>query len=79
MKKILRRVQNLKLNHVRIFKYKNIFAKGYVPSSSEKNFVIEKVKNIIPWTNVFSHFEGEETVGTFYKKNYKKENKKNLG
>ena len=32
---------------VRISKYKNIFAKGYVPNWSEKVFVIKKVKNTI--------------------------------
>ena len=31
---------------VRISKYKNIFAKGYVPNWSEEVFVVEKVKNI---------------------------------
>ena len=31
-------------NHVRISKYKNIFAKGYVPNSSEEVFVLKKVK-----------------------------------
>ena len=31
-------------NHVRISKYKNIFAKGYVPNWSEEVFVIKKVK-----------------------------------
>ena len=30
---------------VKISKYKNIFAKGYVPNWSEEVFVIEKVKN----------------------------------
>ena len=30
---------------VRISKYKNIFAKGYVPNWSEEIFVITKVKN----------------------------------
>ena len=33
---------------VRISKYKNIFAKGYVPNWSEKVFVIKKVKNTVP-------------------------------
>ena len=32
-------------DHVRISKYKNIFAKGYTPNWSEEIFVIEKVKN----------------------------------
>ena len=33
---------------VRISKYKNIFAKGYVPNCSEGVFVINKVKNTVP-------------------------------
>ena len=41
-------------NHVRISKYKNIFAKGYTPNWSEDVFVIKKVKNTVPWTYVLS-------------------------
>ena len=37
-------------DHVRISKYKNIFAKGYNPDWSEEIFVIKKVKNTVPWT-----------------------------
>ena len=37
-------------DHVRISKYKNIFAKGYMPNWSEEVFVIKKVKNTVPWT-----------------------------
>ena len=37
-------------DHVRISKYKNIFAKGYAPNWSEEAFVIKKVKNTVPWT-----------------------------
>ena len=39
-------------DHVRISKYKNILAKGYVPSWSEDVFVIKKVKNTVPWTYI---------------------------
>ena len=35
---------------VRISKYKNILAKGYVSNWSEEVFVIKKVKNMGPWT-----------------------------
>ena len=35
-------------DHVRISKYKNIFAKGYTPNLSEEVFVIKKVKNTVP-------------------------------
>ena len=32
-------------DHVRISKYKNIFAKGYAPNWSEEVFLINKIKN----------------------------------
>ena len=35
-------------DHVKIPKYKNIFAKGYTPNWSEEVFVIQKVKNTVP-------------------------------
>ena len=44
---------------VRISKYKNIFAKGYVPNWSEEVFVIKKVRNTVPWTYVISDLKGE--------------------
>ena len=37
-------------DHVKLSKYKNIFAKGYVPNWSEEMFVISKIKNTVPWT-----------------------------
>ena len=37
-------------DYVRISKYKNIFAKGYSPNWSEEIFVINKIKNAVPWT-----------------------------
>ena len=36
------------IDHVRVSKYKNIFAKGYTPNCSEEVFVIKKVKNTVP-------------------------------
>ena len=47
-------------------KYKNIFAKGYVPNWPEKVFVIKKVKNTVLWTFVISDFKSEGIVGMFY-------------
>ena len=41
-------------DHVRISKYRNIFAKGYTPSWSEGIFVIKKVKNTVPWAYVIA-------------------------
>ena len=61
---------------VRISKYNNIFAKGYVPNWSQEDFVITKVKNIALWTHVISDLNREETVGMFYKKELQKTNEK---
>ena len=50
-------------DHVRISKYKNIFAKGHLPNNwSEEIFVIKKIKNL----------NGEEITGTFYEKELQK-------
>ena len=57
---------------VRISKYKNIFAKGYVPNWSEEVFMIKKVKNTVPWIYIISDLEGEEIVGRFCKKELQK-------
>ena len=35
-------------NHVKISKYKNIFAKGYTPNWLEKVFAVCKIKNTVP-------------------------------
>ena len=61
-------------DHVRISKYKNIFAKGYTPNWSEEVFVIKKVKNAVPWTYVINDLNGEEIIGTFYEKELQKTN-----
>ena len=55
-------------DHVRISKYKNIFAKGYMPNWSEGVFVIKKVKNTVPWTYVVNDLNDEKIIGTFYEK-----------
>ena len=55
-------------DHVRISKYKNIFAKGCTRNWSEDIFVIEKVKNTVPWTYVINDLHGEEVIGTFCEK-----------
>ena len=58
--------------HVRISKYKNIFAKGYTPNWSENIFVNKKIKNTVPWTYVIDDLNGEEITGTFSKKELQK-------
>ena len=63
-------------DHVRISKYKNIFAKGYTSNWSEEVFAISKIKNTVPWTYVINDFNGEEITGTFYEKELQKTNQK---
>ena len=59
-------------DHVRISKYKNIFAKGYVPNWSEEIFAIKEVENTVPWTYVISDLNEEKNIGTLYKKELQK-------
>ena len=65
-------------DHVRISKYKNIFAKGCTRNYSEEIFVIKKVKNTVPWTYFIIDLNGAEIIRTFYE-NYKRLLNKNLG
>ena len=59
-------------DHIKISKFKNIFAKGYTPNWSEKVFVIRKVANTVPWTYVINDLNGEENHGRFYEKELQK-------
>ena len=59
------------VDHVRISKYENIFAKGYPPNWSEEVFVVSEIKNTVPWTYVVSDLNGEEIMEVFTKNNFK--------
>ena len=63
-------------DYVRISKYKNIFAKGYMPNWSEEVFISSKFKNTAPWTYVINDLNGEEIIGTIYEKELQKTNQK---
>ena len=63
-------------DHVRISKYKNIFAKGYVPNWSEGVFIVNELKNTVPWTYTIDDLNGEPITGTFYEKELQKTNQK---
>ena len=65
-------------DHVRISKYKNIFAKGYAPNWSEEAFVVSKIKNTVRWTYVVSDLNGEEISGSFCENELQKLVKENL-
>ena len=63
-------------DHVRISKYKNIFAKGYTPNWSEEIFVVKNIKNTVPWTYLINDLNGEKIVGSFYEKELQKTDEK---
>ena len=63
-------------DNVRISKYKNIFAKGYTPNWSEDVFIVNKIKNTVPWTYATSDVNGEEITGSFYEKELQKTSQK---
>ena len=52
-------------DHVRISKYKNIFAKSYTP-------------NTVLWTYAINDLNGEKITGIFYEKELQKKKKNNL-
>ena len=62
-------------DYVRISKYKNIFAKGYTSNRSEEVFVINKIKNTVPWAYSISDLNGEEIL-SFYEKELQKTSQK---
>ena len=56
------------VDHARISKFKNVFAKGYTYKRGEDFFIIKKIKITVLWTYVISDLNGEEIVGGFYEK-----------
>ena len=57
-------------DHVRISKYKSIFAKGYAPKLLGEVFVVSGIKNTVLWTYVVSDLNDEEITGSFYEKEF---------
>ena len=63
-------------NHVRVSKFKNVFAKGSKPNWSEEIFIIKKIKNTVAWTHIICDLNGEEIVRSFHEKELQKTNQK---
>ena len=63
-------------DHVRMSKYKNNFAIGYVPNLSDEPFVIKKVRNTVLWTYIISDLNKQVILGTLYKKQLQQKNQK---
>ena len=59
-------------DHVRISKYKNIFAKGYTQNWSEEVLITTKIKDTVPWTYAICDLNGEPITGSFLGKQLKK-------
>ena len=66
------------VDYVRIVKYKKYFSKRLRSIWSKEVFVIKNVKNTVPWTYVLEHFNDEEILGTFYRKELQKTNIKQI-
>ena len=77
MKNQIKKSPKIKVNdHIRISKYKNIFAKGYVLNWSEEVFIVNKIKNTVPWAYTINDLNGELITGTFYENELQKTNQK---
>ena len=61
-------------DHVRISKYKNIFAKEYTPNWLEEVFLVSKIKNTVYWTYVISDLNDDLITGSFYERELQKTN-----
>ena len=59
-------------DRVRIFKFKNIFAKGYTPNWSKEIFIVDKINDTVPYTYNIKDLNDEEIIGSFYDKELQK-------
>ena len=59
-------------DRVRIYKFKNIFAKGYTPNWSREIFIINKIKDTVPYTYNLKDLNVEKVVGSFYDRELQK-------
>ena len=53
-------------DRVRIYKFENIFAKGYTPNWSKEIFIVDKVNDTVPYTYNLKDLNDEEIIGSFY-------------
>ena len=59
-------------DRVRIYKFKNIFAKGYTTNWSKEIFIVDKVNDTVPYTYNLKDLNDEEIIGSFYDKELQK-------
>ena len=69
MKKIIRKLLNSKLVIMPEYQTIKILLQEALLQIGLKKFLwLKKVKNTAPWTFVISDLDGEQIIGTFYKK-----------
>ena len=59
-------------DRVRISKFKNIFAKGYIPNWSKEIFIVNKINDLVPYTYNIKDLNDEEIIGSFYDRELQK-------
>ena len=59
-------------DRVRISKFKNISAKGYTPNWSKEIFIVDKIKDTVPYTFNIKDLNDEEIIGSFYDRELQK-------
>ena len=59
-------------DRVRIYKFKNIFAKGYTTNCSKEIFIVDKVNDTVPYTYNLKDLNDEEIIGSFYDRGLQK-------
>ena len=59
-------------DRVRISKFKNIFAKGYIPNWSKEIFIVDKINDTVPYTYNLKDLNDEEIIGSFYDRELQK-------
>ena len=47
-----------------------------MPNWSEEVFVLDRIKNTVPWTYIINDLNGKEITGTFYENELQKTNQK---
>ena len=59
-------------DRVRIYKFKNIFTKGYAPKWSIEIFIVDKINDTVPHTYNLKNVNDEEIIGSFYDRELQK-------
>ena len=59
-------------DRVRIYKFKNIIAKGYTTNWRKEIFIVDKINDTVPYTYNLKDLNDEEIIGSFYDRELQK-------